>query len=81
MLDQMAACLAGGGRIEIRGFGSEAMTSLQDRLVSADARVKHVSPLDHLTLSSGLQQSPRWSIGMKQNPLKNGYIRDSQRVE
>ena len=22
MLDQMAACLAGGGRIEIRGFGS-----------------------------------------------------------
>ena len=22
MLDQMAACLAGGGRIEVRGFGS-----------------------------------------------------------
>ena len=39
MLDQMAACLAGGGRIEIRGFGSEAMTSLQDRLVNSNDEV------------------------------------------
>ena len=57
MLDQMAACLAGGGRIEIRGFGS---FSLRFRR----ARVGR-NPKTGTTMSLPARHAPYFKPGKK----------------
>ena len=73
MLDQMAACLAGGGRIEIRGFGSFSV-------LFRPARVGR-NPRTGMPVSLPARHAPFFKPGKKLRERVNGEYRGSSEAQ